>query len=95
MTIKKFYHIITNNGNEVTEIEPKVPYVVSYQLAPDRGKLLTFNGEPFEGSVETDTLDGWSEMVLESKPEILESSDDDHIHNGDDKEFSGLLTEED
>lgn len=62
MTIKKFYHIITDHGNEVTEIEPKVPYVVSYQLTPDDGKALTFNGEPFPGTVETDTLDGWEEV---------------------------------
>lgn len=62
MQIKKFYHIITNNGNEVTETEPKVPYVVSYQITPDEGKVLALNGEPFEGTVETDSLDGWEEM---------------------------------
>lgn len=63
MKIKKFYHIITDHGNEVTEIEPKVPHVVSYQLMPDEGKVLTLNSEPFEGTVETDTLDGWEEIV--------------------------------
>lgn len=62
MQIKKFYHIITPNGNEVTEVEPKAPYVVSYQITPDDGKVLTLNGEPFEGTVETDSLDGWEEM---------------------------------
>lgn len=62
MTIKNFYHIITDHGNEVTDVEPKVPYVVSYQITPDEGKVLTLNGEPFEGTVETDTLDGWEEI---------------------------------
>ena len=62
MTIKKFYHITTDRGNEVTESEPQVPYVVSYQLTPDEGKVLTLNGEPFEGTVETDSLDGWEEI---------------------------------
>ena len=61
MTIKTFYHIITDHGNEVTEIEPKVPNVVSYQLTPDEGKVLTLRGEPFPGTAETDTLDGWGE----------------------------------
>ena len=62
MKIKKFYHIITDHGNEVTEIEPKVPYVVSYQIMPNEGKMLTFNGELFFGAVETDTLKGWEEI---------------------------------
>lgn len=62
MQIKKFYHIITDRGNEVTEVEPKVPYVVSYQLTPDSGKVLTLRGERFPGTVETDTLDGWEEV---------------------------------
>lgn len=62
MKIKKHYHVITDHGNEVTEVEPKVPYVVSYQITPDEGKVLTLNGEPFEGTVETDSLNGWEEI---------------------------------
>ena len=62
MKIKKYYHIITDHGNEVIETEPKVPYIISYQLMPETGKVLTLNGEPFEGTVETDSLDGWAEI---------------------------------
>lgn len=62
MHIKKLYHIITEHGNEVTEKKPKEPSVVSYQLTPGKGKVLTYNGERFDGAVETDTLDGWDEV---------------------------------
>lgn len=62
MQIKKFYHAITPNGNEVTEKKPKGPSVVSYQIAPGKGKVLTYNGERFDGIIETDTLDGWDEV---------------------------------
>lgn len=62
MQIKTFYHVITPTGNEVAEEKPMVPHVTSYQLTPDNGKVLTLNGEPFAGTVETDSLDGWEEI---------------------------------
>lgn len=62
MKVKTFYHVVTENGNEVTTKKPKVPYVASFQLTPSPGKVLTYNGERFDGTVETDTLDGWDEV---------------------------------
>lgn len=62
MKVKELYTVITEHGSEVLEEKPQGECFTSYIIEADEGKVLTFGNDNFNGSVQTDTLKGWSEV---------------------------------
>lgn len=56
-----------DGGVTVSPIKPEGEYTEMYRLVADDGKLVTKDGVNFYSIIDTDSVDGWYEIIEEEK----------------------------
>ena len=61
-----------NGGVTVSPVKPDTEYTEMVRLVADEGNVLTQDGENFTSCIDTDTAEGWYEVVDSAEDEATD-----------------------